>query len=363
MPSKFSNNGTAVNLENAADAFNKYFLTTTDNLNIQNPKQNAAISPLRVSYPNSVTKITTIPVTEAEIIGIINSLKTKNSSGYDEMSSKILKLCGSAISRPLSCICSKSTSMGIFPDQLKYATVKPSYKKAEKSSMNNYRPICLLPVISKVFEKTVYNRLNHHLQIHKILATTQYGFRRGMSNEHTIYRLADIVPKACNNKMHVGGTFCALAKAFNCVNHEIVLSKLQHSGTEGVNADWFRSYLSDRKQRVEIKTNTAQSYLSNWDTVKHGVPQGSVLGPLLFVIYINDLPLQINKISDSILFADDTSVLISKDNYDDFQQTSNLVLSRMSKWFEANVVVLNMEKTNMWKFKTRNLSLLYKSIL
>jgi hypothetical protein len=170
MPFKLSNNGTAVSLENAADAFNKYFVNTTDNLNIQNPKQNAAISLLRVSYPNSVTKMKTIPVTEAEIVGIINSQKSKNSSGYDEITSKILKLYASLISRPLSYICNKSIAMGIFPDHLKYATVKPLYKKREKTNMNSYRPVSLLPVISKVFEETMHNSLNHHLQIHKILA-------------------------------------------------------------------------------------------------------------------------------------------------------------------------------------------------
>ena len=106
------------------------------------------------------------------------------------------------------------------------------------------------------------------------------------------------------------------------VNHEILLAKLQHYGIEGVNANWIRSYLTNRKQRAEIRTNTTQSYLSKWDTVKHGV-----LGPLLFVIYMNDLPLQINPIADPILFADDTRVLISKDNCDDSQQISNLVLS------------------------------------
>jgi hypothetical protein len=142
--------------------------------------------------------------------------------------------------------------MVIFPDPLKYSTAKPLYKKGEKSDMNNYRPICLLPVISKVFEKTMCNILNHHLQIHKMLATEQYGFRRGKSNEHATYRLTDIL-KVWNNKMHVGGIFCDLAKAFNCVNHEILLAKLQHYGIEGVKAYWFRSYLSNRKQRVEIR--------------------------------------------------------------------------------------------------------------
>jgi hypothetical protein len=180
MPSRFNNNGTTVNMEDAADAFNKYFLTITDSLSIQSPKQNNAISLLRDSYPNCVTKMKTIPVTEAEIRGIIKSLKHTNSSGYDEISSKILKSCGSLISRPLCYICNKSILIGIFPDRLKYATVKLLYKKGAKSSMNNYRPICLLTTISKVFEKIMYNRLNHYLQSHKILAVEQYGFRKGV---------------------------------------------------------------------------------------------------------------------------------------------------------------------------------------
>jgi hypothetical protein len=108
--------------------------------------------------------------------------------------------------------------MGIFPDCLQYATVKPLYKKGEKTNMNGYKPVSLLPVISKVFEKTMYNRLNHHLQIHKILATEQYGFRKGMSTEHATYRLTDIVLKAWKNKMHIGGIFCDLAKAFDFIS-------------------------------------------------------------------------------------------------------------------------------------------------
>jgi hypothetical protein len=163
----------------------------------------------------------TIPVTEAEIIGVIKSLKPTNSTQYDEISSKILKLCGSLISRPLCYICNKSISVGIFPDRLKDATVKPLYKKGAKSSMNNYRPICLLTAISKVFVKIMYNRLNHYLQSHKILAVEQYGFRKELSIQHATYRLTYIVLNAWNSKMHVGGIFCDLAKAFDCVNHEI----------------------------------------------------------------------------------------------------------------------------------------------
>jgi hypothetical protein len=196
MPPIFINHDIVVNPEKAAEAFNNFFVTITDSLNPQSVKESSAISFLRDSYPNSFPNMKTIPVTEAEIIGIINSLKSKNSSGYDEISSNILKLCGPQISRPVCYICNKSISMVIFPDHLKYAIVKPLYKKAYKSSMTNYRPISLLTAISKIFETAMYHRLNHHLHIHNILVFDQYRCRKGMSTDHAAYKLTDSILKA-----------------------------------------------------------------------------------------------------------------------------------------------------------------------
>jgi retron-type reverse transcriptase len=148
--------------------------------------------------------------------------------------------------------------------------------------MSNYRPISLLTTLSKVFENVMYNRLSHYLKTNNnILVPEQFGFRKGMSTENAAFELTDCILKYVNQKMHVGGIFCDLAKAFDCVNHEILLTKLRYYGIEGTTAGWFKSYLTEIKSPY-----TTQSIYSNWGTIEHGVPQGSILGPLLFIIYI-----------------------------------------------------------------------------
>jgi hypothetical protein len=152
--------------------------------------------------------------------------------------------------------------------------------------------------------------------------------------------------------MHVGGIFCDLAKAFDCANHEM-LTKLHFHGIQGIVTKWFRSYPTDRQQKVEI-TSQKQNFFSNWGTIKHGVFQGSILGPLLFIIYIHDFPPTINTLSDPIIFSDDRNVIISRKNFYDFCTMSNIVPPHMRKWFTANKLALNLDKTNIIKFKAHN---------
>jgi hypothetical protein len=166
-----------------------------------------------------------------------------------------------------------------------------------------------------------------------------------MSTEDAAFRLTDSVLKSLNQKLHVGGIFCDLSKAFDCVNHEILLSKMHFYGIQGITIDWFRSYLTNRKQKVEIKLpNSTHNLVFDWGILKHGVPQGSILEPLLFLVYITDLSLRINTITEPILFADDTSVIISNSNLTEFSTTAKPILARMIEWFSANRLVLNLEK-------------------
>jgi hypothetical protein len=137
--------------------------------------------------------------------------------------------------------------------------------------MTNYRPISVLTVFSKVFEKAMHNRLSHHLHTNNILVSEQYGFKKGISTENAAFRLTDSVFKSINQKMRVRGIFCDLTKAFDCVNHEILLAKLHFYGIRGVAEDWFKSYLTNRRQKVEIKSsNATQNFFSDWGTLKHG---------------------------------------------------------------------------------------------
>jgi hypothetical protein len=238
-------------------------------------------------------------------------------------------------------------------DRLKFAIVKPIYKKGEKTDMPIYRPISLSTSFSKILEKVAYNRLSQHLYLNKIITPEQFGFQKN-STETAIYTLTNNILKTLDEPNHILGIFCDLSKAFDCVNHGILLDKLLYYGIHDMAMLWFKSCLENRRQRVEIWHNELGKTFCNCET-KSGVPQGSVVGPLLFLLYINDLPLGINTDSKLLLYAD-TSVLVSGTNIQELQTKSVIALDNINNWRVRNCLSLNLKKTKIMQFNSNYLN-------
>jgi len=219
---------TAKDYQEVASIFNEYFINITNPTQTGNLEDDSSTAEkMNIVCNRPLGQINLTPVTAQEIKNIIRSLKWKTSSGYDEVSPKLLKLSLPYITSPLTYLCNKSLTSGIFSSWLKYSQVTPLFKKGSKSELSNYRPISLLTSFSKIFEKVIYKRLVNHASVYNILSKAQYGFRTNMSTDNAIYQLTNNILKALDNKQLVGGIFCDLSKAFDCVGHETLLNKLE----------------------------------------------------------------------------------------------------------------------------------------
>lgn len=301
----------------------------------------------KVSISHSPLESLFLTPTDADEIGkILSGLKSGSASGYDHINNEILKYGRHILSAPLAHLCNLSMSTGTVPSSLKVAEVCPIHKSGNKTNVSNYRPISLLPAVSKILEKVVNKRLLCFLENNDVLSPNQYGFRTKKSTEDAVVALVDNVVENLDQGKKCIGVFLDLAKAFDTVSWPILLRKLELVGVRGVTLSWFHSYLSERKQRVRISNQTSD-YLS----VNFGVPQGSVLGPTLFLIYINDLcQLKLNQ-SKLFAFADDTALIFQGNTWDEVIDVSQDGLSQVSSWLQNNLLTLNISKTKYLTFR------------
>jgi len=290
------------------------------------------------------------PVAQNELICIINKLKSSKSPGPNDIGPKPVKENALFFIDPLIHLFNTSICTGKVPDKLKLAKVIPVYKKGETHLPGNYRPISLLSVFDKLLEKIMYYRLYSHLQVNKVLYKYQFGFRKNYSTSLALIDVIDNIYSNINNDKFCGGVYLDLQKAFDTVNHDILLYKLYHYGVRGVAHDWFRDYLTNRQQFTSLSgINSSFAYLAC------GVPQGSVLGPLLFLIYVNDIgnavPYQAVK-----LFADDTNLFVFGDSLADIENQASNCVCALNNWFVSNKLSLNLSKTCFMIFSPKPVS-------
>lgn len=348
FPNKFKHNNTLITEPNQiANLFNTHYTHIGPNLanDIDNVTGNAAEYLQSNNFPNTLFFE---PCTPEEIINVIKCLKPKTSCGYDDISPKLVKQVADPISIPLSNIANISMQTGSFPSQMKLAKVIPMYKNGDREQFVNYRPISLLPTFSKILEKIIHKRLLGYLTHHNILNTSQYGFQQNSSTEQAILELQDrIVKSTAKNKFSLGLSI-DLSKAFDTLDYNILITKLKYIGIRGITLDWFKSYLTSRKQFVKIN-----SIHSSCQNITCGVPQGSILGPILFLIYVNDLTAALTS-SVAILFADDTTLLIENANLNTLIHHANIEIASIYRWFCLNKLSINHNKTNFVLFHSKN---------
>jgi len=328
-----------------AEAFNKFFSNIgrqiNSNITASSTDPDFYLNDLSEPPLLSLGNIGPIYVSD-----VIKSLPGKISCDSFGISLKLIKYVRTEISVPLAHIFNLSLENGTFPKSLTCSRTVPVFKSGSKNLCDNYRPISLVPTFSKILEKIVAVKLTNHLDLNNLLYKHQYGFQRGKQTEHNLIHLLNYVSNAINSNKYCIGIFLDIKKAFDCVDHNILFRKLHKLGIRDTCLKWFKSYLSNRTQKVDVNGS-----LSEVKGIDIGVLQGSTLGPILFLCFINDLPLSTNLFS--LLFADDTACLAAHDDLSQLCTFVNTELQKLAIWFKSNKLAVNVKKTKYVIFHTK----------
>ena len=325
------------NPKDIAEGFNNYFSNIGPDLASQIPTSNC-------NFYTYVKKATSEfaafqPTDVNNVYQLLSGLSGNKATGIDKISCKILKIAAPAIADSLTYIFNQAITLSSFPYEWKMARVIPLYKNGHRNLPGNYRPISVLPTISKIMERILYNQLYVYLTEFGLLSSAQFGFRKSHSTATALLDCTNEWYMNIDKKIFNLVVFIDLKKAFDTVNHDILLKKLELYGIKGQALNLLKSYLSNRHQMCQIG-----NFVSSEHLIKCGVPQGSILGPLLFLLYINDLP-ECLKSTRPRLFADDTNLTASGPSITDIENAANSDLQNLRNWLTANKLSLNVTKT------------------
>lgn len=328
------------------DVFNKYFIDSVKEIKDKINKPKLTVGNLIEKAGIEHKHFEWNAISSMDVINAAKRLKNKNSNDIYGMSNHFLKNIINAIALPLSFAFNQCLKEGCFPEKLKKSKICPIFKKGQRSQPESYRPISLIPVIGKLFEVLVHDQVSTFFEHSNLFSSSQFGFRRGRSTVDVIDGLIREILSTFENRTFAQITLCDLSKAFDCVDHEDILLKLKYYGITGTCHDFFTSYLKNRRQIVSVGNECSMEA-----SVKWGVPQGSVLGPLLFLISINDLPSSVN--AKSFLYADDSTFLNTAESISKLKMFTQTTIEDAALWFRANGFLMNDSKSQKMLFTLR----------